>query len=211
MRRPATLHAARELAAVYVLPARVAIFILRARRLARQIGDAWGPDAAARPRELAHLLALARGRSEVVELGTAVGWTAIALALADRRRRVTSVDAVVHEQRARYLELVPGHVHERIDFVEADAALAATSSADGDPAPAGVDLLFIDAGHRREQTIAEFQAWQPRLAAGAVVAFHDYRHPEHDGVAEAIEELGLEGEVAGGMFVWRQPRTCVSG
>jgi hypothetical protein len=37
------------------------------------------------------------------------------------------------------------------------------------------------------------------------VAFHDYGHPAHPGVAQAVADLGLEGDVRGGTFVWRAP------
>ena len=45
--------------------------------------------------------------------------------------------------------------------------------------------------------------WRPALAPDAIVAFHDYDHPDFPGVREAIEELGLDGEARGGLFVWR--------
>jgi hypothetical protein len=68
-------------------------------------------------------------------------------------------------------------------------------------------MLFIDSTHEREGTLEEFRAWEPRLEPGAVVAFHDYAHADFPGVAEAVFELGLrgEGEVRGGLFVWRAP------
>jgi hypothetical protein len=40
---------------------------------------------------------------------------------------------------------------------------------------------------------------------GGVIAFHDFDHPDYPGVREAVEELGLTGEVRGGVFVWRKP------
>jgi hypothetical protein len=64
-------------------------------------------------------------------------------------------------------------------------------------------MLFIDSVHEREPTLAEFAAWRPRLDPGALVVFHDYGHPRFPGVQEAVAELGLEGDVRGGMFVWR--------
>ena len=41
--------------------------------------------------------------------------------------------------------------------------------------------------------------------SGADVAFHDYAHPDFPGVAQAVAELGLEGEAPGGLFVWFAP------
>jgi predicted O-methyltransferase YrrM len=175
---------------------RVRWFLWRARRLARRAGHDWARQAATRPGDVAELLRLATGRHRVVELGTGPGWTAIALALADPRRRVVTYDPVEHEHRDAYLALAPA-AGDRIDWVAAEGASGARAG--GDP----VDLLFVDSTHEREPTLAEFRAWRPRLAPGAAVAFHDYGHPEFPGVAEAVEELGLEGEQRGGMFVWR--------
>ena len=61
-------------------------------------------------------------------------------------------------------------------------------------------------------------SWTPRTSArqpspscghggrgwrdGAVVALHDYGHRDFPGVAEAVRELGLEGEATGGIFAF---------
>jgi len=63
--------------------------------------------------------------------------------------------------------------------------------------------LYVDSSHEREQTIAEVRAWQPHLRSGALVLFDDYTNPEYPGVREAVEELELEGERRGGLFVHR--------
>lgn len=177
------------------MPLRVRLFLWRARRLARRRGHEWGLQAATRSGDVAELLRLAEGRRHVVELGTGPAWTTIALALADRERRVTSYDPVVHDHRAEYLALAP-RAAERIEFVEAPGA---------DARGEGVELLFVDSTHEREPTLAEFRAWRPRLAPNAVVAFHDYGHPDFPGVEQAVTELGLKGERRGGMFVWSVP------
>jgi predicted O-methyltransferase YrrM len=180
--------------ALRALPPRVAAFQWRARRLAERVGHAWGLDAAASPADLGTLLRLARGRHEVVELGTGPGWTAIALAIADPARRVTSYDPVVQEHRDDYLKLVPEQVRERIRLVAGEGAAGAAAHA------GGVELLFVDSTHECAATVAELQAWESRLVDGALVALHDYRHPDFPGVAEAVRELGIEGEATGGIF-----------
>jgi predicted O-methyltransferase YrrM len=179
-----------------MMPLRVRWFLWRARREARRLGHEWGLEAATRRGDVAELLRLARGRRRVVELGTGPGWTTIALALADSERHVTSYDPVVHDHRDRYAALARGAA-ERIRWVAAPGEQAAGE---------GVELLFVDSTHEREPTLAEFRAWEPRLAPGAIVAFHDYGHPEFPGVEQAVRELGLEGERRGGMFVWVAPR-----
>jgi predicted O-methyltransferase YrrM len=176
------------------LPWRVALFHLRARRLAARCGDGFGPDAATRPAKLAELVRLSRGRGHVVELGTAGGWTAVSLLLADRHCRVTSFDPFVHAYRDRYLALAPAHVRERLTCLQAPGSA-------GPPDPTPVELLYIDSSHEREETVRELVAWQPVLAPGAVVVFDDYNHPDYPGVRAAIEELGLPGEMRAGLFV----------
>ena len=182
------------------LPPSVAWFRWRAKRVARHEGDEFSLVSITRADELGRLLEVARGRRHVVELGTGTAWTTIALALADRRRRVVSYDPAVREMRERYLSLA-GSARERITFVELPG--------ESGPLPGSppVELLFIDSSHEREATLAEFGAWRDALAPGAIVAFHDYDEPAYPGVTEAVRELGLEGEVFGHLFVWRSPIT----
>src|SRR3954454_11463903 len=94
---------ARLLLATRALPPRAAHFQARAMLRAQRLGDDWALESSTRPRDVAALLALARGRRTVVELGTATGWTAGALLLADPQRRVASYDPVEREHRAAYL------------------------------------------------------------------------------------------------------------
>jgi predicted O-methyltransferase YrrM len=193
--------ALRLLAAAPTLPPSVVRFHAAALRLAIARADAFTLRSAADPRQLAALLRLARGRRRIVELGTATGWTAAAFALADPARAVVSCDPVGQPGRDRYLRLLPPSALARIALVRATGVHTA-AIADG---PA-IDLLFIDSSHERRATIDEWHAWRPRLAAGALVVFHDYDHPAFPGVAEAIDELGLVGRERDGMFVWEAPR-----
>ena len=186
--------------ALRALPPPVAAFHAAAQAHARAVGDAWSLQSATRPINLAALLDLARGAHTVVELGTATGWTTVALAIDDPDRHVTSYDPIVQPNRAAYVALAPEGARARIDFVQAPGA-------DGPlvGGPRAVEFLFIDSTHERAGTAAEFRAWLPCLAADAVVAFHDYGHPEFPGVAEAIADLGLHGAVRDGTYVWRAP------
>jgi predicted O-methyltransferase YrrM len=182
-----------------VLPVRVARFYWQAHRHARRSGDGFSLASPARPAELAELLALARGRQAVVELGTGTAWSAVALALDDGRRRVVSYDPCVRPEREAYLCLVGQSVRQRIDLrAEPDSR----GPHAGDPP---VQLLFVDSLHEREPVLAAFRAWRYALASDAVVVFHDYRHPDYPGVREAVAELGLSGSESGGVFVWRAP------
>ncbi len=184
-----------------VLPAQVRRFWWNARRYARQTGDHFSLNSAARPAELAQLLALARGRASVVELGTGTAWSAIALALDDRARQVVSYDPCVRSEREAYLDLAGGdvrdHIHLRND----------PDSVGPRPGDSPVQLLFVDSSHERESVVGAFRAWRDSLAPGAVVVFHDYDHPDYPGVREAVAELKLSGQPSGGVFVWRAPVT----
>lgn len=185
-----------QAAALATLPPRVAWFFLRAMRLARSLGDDWSLLVATRPRELAALLRVARGRRSVVEIGTASGWTAMALALADPERTVVTVDPVAREHRDAYAALAPSAA-ARITFV---TGLGEDGPAASQPP---VDLLFVDGAHDADATAGAFAAWRPALAPGAITAFHDFGDPAYPGVEEAVRRLGLRGSAANRLFVWR--------
>jgi Methyltransferase domain len=180
---------------------RVLWFHWRARRVAWLTGDLFSLASVTRPPDMRVLLALARDCSRIVELGTATAWTAITLALDDPERRVVTYDAFERIEPERYLELVGLDVKERIELVVAPGSTGPCE--DRQP----VDLLYIDASHEREQTIEEVRVWQPHLRPGAPVVFDDYTNADYPGVREAIEELGLEGERRGKLFVHRNPHT----
>jgi predicted O-methyltransferase YrrM len=182
-----------------VLPAPVARFCWRARRHARRAGDRFSLDSAARPAELAELLSLARDRTTVVELGTGTAWSAIALALDDRARRVVSCDPLLRPEREVYLDLAGVGVRDRVELRDEPDSLGPRP---GDPP---VQLLFVDSSHEREPTVAAFRAWRDALAPGAVVVFHDHGHPDYPGVRQAVADLKLSGRETGGLFVWWAP------
>src|SRR3954453_6996386 len=186
----------RLLLATRALPRRAAVFQARAMLRAQRLGDNWALQSSTRPADVAELLRLARGRRRALELGTATGWTAGALLLAEPQRRLTSFDPVVREHREAYLRLLPRSARERLALL---------------PAPGhegrgeGVELLFVDSSHDRDATVAEFTAWRPRLASGGLVVLHDYGNPVYPGVAEAVAELGLGGREHAGLWLWEAP------
>ena len=184
--------AAAHALAFILLPPRVARFQLRAYGRALRRRDRWSLRSATKPRELRMLLRLARGRVRVVEIGTGTAWTAASLALADPHRRVLTLDPIRRQGRDAYLAL-SGPARARVALAGADPPSA------GEP----VELLFVDGSHGAASVIDAFRAWRPRLAPGAVVAFHDWANPAHPGVREAIETLGLAGRGAGDLYVWR--------
>ena len=183
---------------------RVTLFFLRATRLARSLNDEFALTMRTPLDHVLLLMRLADGKKRVVEVGTASGWTSCAFVLADGERTVRSFDPFDFGNRESYMRLA-GRSRNRITVNQRPG-----SENDGMP----VDFLFIDASHEREPTIAEFQAWQPLLTPNAVVAFHDYTWgggpAEHRGVAEAIAQLNLSGEVIEGIFVHRVDPNAVN-
>ena len=77
------------------LPPRVLLFRLRAVALARRDHDHRTRRAPLSIWRLSRLLALAHGRHRIVELGSAAGWTAYSLALANPGARVKTYDLAV--------------------------------------------------------------------------------------------------------------------
>ena len=133
------------------LPPRVAHFYVRALWTARQADDDFARRSGTRPRELADLLTVARGRRRVAELGTGSAWTAIALALSDPERRVMTYDPVARPHRELYLGLVRPEVRQRIELLEGKGETGAAGDA-------LVDLVFVDSSHERGETVATFEA-----------------------------------------------------
>lgn len=52
-----------------------------------------------------------------------------------------------------------------------------------------VGLLYIDGSHIEADVRADWQAWSPHLAPGAVVAFDDYRTERNPGVTRVVNGL----------------------
>jgi predicted O-methyltransferase YrrM len=181
--------------AVRLLPPRIALFYVGALALAVLTRDRFSLISATRPEDLEKLLRLAGDASAIAEIGTGTGWSAIALALADRRRHVISFD-VEPRHAPRYARLVPRSVRERVEFVLAPGAEAAQNAS-------AVDFVFIDSSHELDETVETFEAWRPKLTSGGVVAFHDYGDPLYPGVEQAVAQLGLAGRADGDVYIWR--------
>jgi predicted O-methyltransferase YrrM len=180
------------------LPRPVAGFWLRALRRARESQDTWSIDVACRPAELVVLLDALADARRVAEVGTAAAWTTSCIALARPDREIHSWDVERHPERERYLALLSPADRARVHLHDRPGGL-------GPADPPAVDAVFIDSSHEREETVATFQTWEPALAAGGIVAFHDWEDTAYPGVTEAVRELGLLGEARGHLFVWRKP------
>lgn len=77
------------------------------------------------------------------------------------------------------------------DRITATRAFATVAAAAWNGPP--VALLYIDSDHRAKSVRADFTAWRPLLAPGAVVAFDDYGTPKNPGVADVVDDLAAQG------------------
>lgn len=55
------------------------------------------------------------------------------------------------------------------------------------------DLVFIDGAHDYESVVDDIAIARESLAPGGLIVLHDYKHPSHPGVTEAVDELLDEG------------------
>ena len=55
------------------------------------------------------------------------------------------------------------------------------------------DIAFIDGAHEYEPVKRDIERCLDVLKPGGVLAFHDYNHPSHPGVKQAIDELLIDG------------------
>ena len=112
------------------------------------------------------LAALAVGRSRIVEIGTAIGYSTLCLALGQVAGTITTIDPDVERTtRARAFWRQAGIADDRIAVVNGPALDAFSA---GDARLAGpFDLAFVDA--LKDEYPAYFEALRPRLAPGALL------------------------------------------
>jgi hypothetical protein len=53
--------------------------------------------------------------------------------------------------------------------------------------PGGLDLVFLDADHSEAATREAIETWWPKVAAGGLLAGHDYGNPNYPGVRAAVD------------------------
>ena len=118
-----------------------------------------------------------------VELGVCRGGGSLHLATGYPEGSVIGVDVenLYPDFIARVGELCPN-----FDFWWMDSILAAKFYKGGNYDPASIGILFIDTVHTSERALAEYAAWQPFLAQGAVVVLDDRRRPGMQRVWETI-------------------------
>jgi predicted O-methyltransferase YrrM len=126
----------------------------------------------------------------VVEVGTWVGRSAIALALGcrDGGAWLTTIDNDLSAARITTLEANLHRLGAELSAIHADALDVATAW-EGGP----VAFLYIDGWHDAASVRATWNAWAAHVAPGASVWFHDAYGAGWPGVQLAIDELTETG------------------
>lgn len=112
----------------------------------------------------------------VLELGTFQGGTT---------RKLAETAIYVHTVDKDEYELFTKPPENVIKYINTTKELIWNTS---------INVLFIDAGHKKEEVIADFEKYSPYVIMGGFVLFHDYFKEE--GVTLAIKELRNTGKFA---------------
>lgn len=151
--------------------------------------------------ESGELARLAAGRT-VLEIGSAYGYSAIVMALAGAA--VTAVDphiwlASLDAMRAN---LTAYGVADRVAIVQGDAEyelpfLGATGHT--------FDVIFIDGDHSPDAVTRDVRLALPLLAAGGVLACHDYGEDTCPGVAQVLDAWRRPDQVVDTLAIYADP------
>lgn len=125
----------------------------------------------------------------VVDLGAGSGTTAAAVFAERPAAFVTTFDINADNVNWARQFIETSHPEATMWIGQVmDSAAAARIFAD-----ASVDLLLVDSSHEYDHTVAEIDAWLPKLGPGALVWFHDYAGM-YPGVTRAVDEAVAVGK-----------------
>lgn len=158
------------------------------------------PDGLLMDGEKNELFRLAHGRRQAIDLGTYKGLSAVILGLAcEKCHTVDAYDQVPDSavanrddpdqyQRMKHDTSFAANCDLFRRFGNITCEQALTSEAAARWPHGSVDVLFIDADHSQQGTLANLWAWWPRLKAGGIVIFHD-DNDLHPGVQQVVKML----------------------
>jgi len=143
--------------------------------------------------ESTYLYRLARRKGFLVELGCWMGrTTAIMLqAAAIFGAELTTVDVFTrtpHKGKRATPKLWRSNLKDVGLTPPKLLAMTTDEAALVYPKDQKISLLFIDAGHGREQVRRDLANWTPRVKIGGVVALHDMFYPSITGVCLAVAD-----------------------
>lgn len=154
--------------------------------------------------ETAQLMSLAAGR-EVLEIGSAFGYSTIAMALAGAAH-VTSIDPHTNEDSFDALKanIEAYGVVDKITTIEKRSLRALPQLI---TSRRSFGLAFIDGDHRYNHVRYDVSRSMKMLERGGWVACHDYGEADCPGVKEACDELFPRGPttLTDTLFQWAKP------
>jgi hypothetical protein len=130
---------------------------------------------------------------------------AIAEVIRGRRLRVHAIDTfggtegerdVVHDCDGKLQEVFESNLSRFHLREQVEVHRGSTSSVSQTFVQGSLDLVFIDADHRYEQTLADVRTWLPKVKLGGILCGHDYKRPwrhlwghDRSGVKRAVDEV----------------------
>jgi predicted O-methyltransferase YrrM len=157
--------------------------------------------------ELIGLVAAHRGIRRYVEVGGYEGGSMLTLALRFLNRDIDfysvesfagnkdgAMDGWPLPSRRKYMANRARYPGLRLTLLPADSAHAATFFDDG-----SLDCVFIDACHETPSVLSDIDVWQPKLAAGGMLAGDDYGWPS---VRAAVEQRFAQVNATPSGCVW---------
>lgn len=133
-----------------------------------------------------------KGTGEIVEIGTNVGKTAIALAYGQKVKKgkpITSIDIYEHPDIKRNLEKA-----KVTDYVN---RIIMPSHKMAKKWEKPIQLLWIDGDHSYKGVCFDIKNWVRFIAVGGVIAFHDYPgHRQSQEVSKALRKYFFKNPYA---------------
>jgi predicted O-methyltransferase YrrM len=123
----------------------------------------------------------------IINLGAGFGTSSLGMAEARQ-------DAVLHTYDLRSGGPLGGLENERNAFKRADLPypeqhLMDSSQGGREWDGPKLDLVFVDAGHKRPEVTADIEAWLPHIKNNGLMVFHDYGSRHHGAVKKVVDEL----------------------
>lgn len=136
------------------------------------------------------LLAKAYSCMSMLEFGTGRGFcTACCLKLASPPlERIVTIDFQPDSETPGYFEKL-GIDTSKVRFVK-----AASQSLSAKEVGTGVDLVFVDGGHRKEEVLSDWDLARKCVGKSSVWLFDDYRS-QYDGVKAAVDLVQFDWKV----------------
>ncbi len=189
-------------------------------KVAEQLPEGWFSEADIAAYRSLYIEVTAGGTT--AELGVWQGRSlcAIAEVIRARRLKVHAIDTfggtegerdVVHDCDGRLQEVFEANLERFGIRAQVEVHAGSTVPVAAAFAEASLDLVFIDADHRYQQTLDDIRAWLPKVKPGGALCGHDYKRPwrhfwghDRSGVKRAVDGVlgGKKVRLLPGSSVW---------